>query len=170
MAGRKSMAEEWLEPEKLLMIEGWARDKITNKDMAAKCIGIGERTFAEWIIRYPAIAAALKKGRAPVAEKIEKSLYDLCEVQEYTDTVIEEYQDAEGNVTGRHIRKTKRQMPPNTTAIIFALKNLKPEKWREKQNITINNGNELPQLYKALEAEEADDDVREANTEAEENI
>ena len=61
-------------------------------------------------------------------------------------------------------------MPPNTTAIIFALKNLKPEKWREKQNITINNGNELPQLYKALEAEEADDDVREANTEAEENI
>ena len=84
----------------------------------------------------------MKKGRAPVAEKIENSLYDLCDVQEYTDTVIEEYQDADGNVISRHIRKTKRQVAPNPTAIIFALKNLKAGKWREKQDINVNNQQE----------------------------
>lgn len=137
--GRKSLAEEWITPDNLLLIEGLARDGKTNKDIAEKHIGINERTFANWIVKYNSINSALKKGRAPVAEKVEKSLYDLCQVQEYTDTVIEEYQDADGNVTSRHVRKSKRQVPPNPTAIIFALKNLKAEKWREKQVVSVNN-------------------------------
>lgn len=166
--GRKSRINEWLEPDKLLLIEGWARDKITNKDIAENYIGINERTFANWIIKYDSINSALKKGRAPVAEKIENSLYDLCEVQEYTDTIIEEYQDADGNVTGRHIRKTKRQVAPNPTAIIFALKNLKSSKWREKQEIKVDNLSELPKLYDALK--ENDDDVRETVSEAKKDI
>ena len=165
---KKSLAEEWLTPDNLILLEGLARDKYTDKDIAKNYIGIAERTFSDWKVRYPAITAALKKGRAPVAEKIENSLYDLCEVQEYTDTIIEEYQDADGNVTGRHIRKTKRQVAPNPTAIIFALKNLKSSKWREKQEIKVDNLNELPKLYDALK--ENDDDIRETVSEAKKDI
>lgn len=134
----KGKYQEWLTEDGLLTIEGYARDGLTDKDIAEKKIGVSESTFSSWKVRFSVISETLKKGRKPVAEKVENSLYDLCQVQEYTDTIIEEYQDAKGNVTGRHIRKTKRQVAPNPTAIIFALKNLKPDKWREKQDLNIN--------------------------------
>ena len=141
--GRKSQAAEWLTEDGLLLLEGYARDKMTDKDIAEKIIGIAERTFSDWKVRYSAISAALKKGRAPIVEKIENSLYALCEVQEYTDTIIEETQDPDGKVVSRHIRKTKRQVPPNTTAIIFALKNLKGVKWRDKQEVSVRDQTEI---------------------------
>ena len=150
------MAEEWLEPDKLLLIEGWARDKITDKDIAEKFIGISDRSFRTWKEKYPSFTSALKKGRAPIAEKIENSLYDLCETQEYTDTVIEEYYDKDNVMTSRHIRKVKRQVPPNTTAIIFALKNLKAQKWREKQTVTVEDkrNGQLADLIEGLKEDD----------------
>lgn len=156
--GRKSLADEWLTEDSLLKLEGLARDKITDKDIALNYIGVAERTFTEWKAKYPAIVTALKKGRAPIAEKVETSLYDLCEVQEYIDTIIEEFYDSSNKLVSRHIRKTKRQVPPNPTAIIFALKNLKPGKWREKQQIALNadNNGMLADLIDGLKQKETE--------------
>lgn len=124
---------------------------MTDKDISAK-IGVNENTFAHWKMQYAPIKEALKKGRAPLAEKIENSLYDLCEVQVYTDEITEIYKDANGNVTSSHVRRIKREVAPNTTAIIFALKNLKSHKWRDKQEIKndIKLEAETPKLYEAL--------------------
>lgn len=152
MAGRKNGADEWLTEDGLLVLEGWARDGITDKDIAEKQIGISERAFCMWKNKYPSIVSALKKGRAPVMEKVEKSLYDLCQVQKYTETVEEITEDEFGKKR-KHIRKITRETPPNPTAIIFALKNLKPHKWRDKQEIKGSFGleTEVPKLYAALE-------------------
>lgn len=142
----------------MLLLEGYARDKMTDKDIAEKKIGIAERTFTDWKARYSAIAAALKKGRAPIAEKIENSLYDLCDVQTYTDEITEIYKDADGNIISSHIRRIKREVPPNVTAVIFALKNLKAGKWRDKQEVKndIKLEAEAPKLYEALKNPAAD--------------
>ena len=128
MAGRKSGASDWLTEDSLLLIEGWARDGLTDKDIAQKMIGVAESTFCRWKNENPQIVKALKKGRAPVAEKIEKSLYDLCQVQTYVDIVEEITEHPDGTQT-KHKRKTTRQVPPNPTAIIFALRNLKRHRW-----------------------------------------
>lgn len=149
---RPSKASEWLEPDNLILIEGWARDGLTDKDIAEKRIGIGERTFTDWKSRFSAISAALKKGREPIAEKVEQSLYDLCQTQEYTDVITEETQDADGNVTGRKIKTTVRQVPPNPTAIIFALKNLKAYKWKDKpvEAVNVEDTEQIDEMSKSL--------------------
>lgn len=150
MAGRKNGADEWITEDGLLVLEGWARDGMTDKDIAEKQIGINEATFCRWKNKFPQIVQALKKGRAPVMEKVEKSLYDLCQVQKYIETIEEITEDANGRKR-RHIRKITRETPPNPTAIIFALKNLKPHKWRDKQEVrTTALENEVPKLYEAL--------------------
>lgn len=162
--GSKGKYSDWIAEEGLLMIEGWARDGLTDKDIAEKRIGISDRTFADWKSRFPAISSCLKKARIPIAEKIENSLYNLCQTQEYTDTVVEEFYDKDNKLVSRHVKKTLRQVPPNPTAIIFALKNLKAEKWREKQdtNINVNHNGKLADLIDGLKAD--NDDIHEETT------
>ena len=128
MQGRKSRADEWLTEDGLLLLEGFARDGLTDKDIAEKKIGVSEQTFCTWKSRYSLIPLALKKGRAPVAEKIEKSLYDICQTQTYTETIEEITEHPDGTKT-KHIKKRKYEVPPNVTALIFALRNLKRQKW-----------------------------------------
>lgn len=149
-AGRKSGAEEYLTDDGLLMLEGWARDGLTDKDIAEKKLHIGERTLTAWKSRYSAIRAALKKGRAPVAEEIENTMYDMCRVQTYKDVVEEITTDANGKVISKHKRITTREVAPNPTLIIFAMKNLKPNKWRDRQIVNVDGEGQLAKLIDGL--------------------
>lgn len=148
--GRRSLASEYLTDDGLLLLEGWARDGLTDKDIAEKKIGINESTFCRWKLRHSTILQALKKGRAPVAEKIEKSLYDMCQKQTYKDVVEEITTDKNGNIVSKHKRITTREVAPNSTAVIFALKNLKPDRFRDKQVIESNAEGQLASLIDGL--------------------
>lgn len=130
--GRKSGAEEWITEDGLLYIEGWAREKLTDKQIAENRIGVAERTFTAWKQRYPAIVTALKKGRKPVSIETENNLYKCCDVMELKETIEEITKDGEGNVVSIHKKVITRQVAPNITAIIFTLKNLNPDKWQDK--------------------------------------
>lgn len=153
---RKGMYEDYLTEDGLLLLEGWARDGITDKDIAEKHIGVNESTLCRWKNDHPKILQALKKGRAPIVEKIENSLYDMCQKQTYKDVVEEITTDGNGNVISRHKKIVTKEVPPNPTAIIFALKNLKPGKWRDKQVIEANAEGQLAQLIDGLKEPEKD--------------
>ena len=45
MAGRKSGAVEWLTKDGLLLLESFARDGLTDKQIAEHKVGVSERTF-----------------------------------------------------------------------------------------------------------------------------
>ena len=49
----------WLTPEGLLLIEGWARDGLTDEEIA-KNMGIGIRTLYDWEKRFPQILQSIK--------------------------------------------------------------------------------------------------------------
>ena len=66
----KGKYQEWLTPEGLLKIEGWARDGLVDKQIAAN-IGVSERTFTDWKSKYSAISSALKKGKEVVDRQVE---------------------------------------------------------------------------------------------------
>ena len=53
--------KDWLTEEGLLLIEGWARDGLTN-DQIAHNIGIARGTLYEWQKTYPDFKDALKRG------------------------------------------------------------------------------------------------------------
>ena len=64
---------EWLTEDGLLMIEGWARDGLTDEQIAGN-MGIAYSTFREWCKSQPALSAALKRGKAPVDIQVENAL------------------------------------------------------------------------------------------------
>lgn len=70
---RPSKAPEWLEREKLILLQGWARDGCTD-EMLAERIGISLTTLYEWKRRYPQFTDAIKKGKEVVDYAVENAL------------------------------------------------------------------------------------------------
>ena len=136
-AGAKGYIDDWLTEEGLLRIEGWARDGLTDKQIAELKIGIAERTFSKWKARYEAINTALKKGKAPADTLVENMLYKRAIGFTTTETIEEIYE--EDGVQRKHVRKVTREVPPDTTAQIYWLKNRKPKQWRDKRETEITN-------------------------------
>lgn len=122
----KGKYEYWLTPEGLLKIEGWARDGLTDEQIA-KNIGISRSTLNVWKDRYSDISDALKKGKDIIDRQVENALLKRALGYEYEE-VKEKFED--GVITERTV--TKKEVVPDTTAQIFWLKNRKPDKWRDK--------------------------------------
>lgn len=114
------------------MIEGWARDGLTDKQIAEK-IGVSERTFTDWKSRFPSISSVLKKGKDVVDRQVENALLKRALGYEYEE-VSEKFEG--GILTERKV--TKKQVVPDTTAQIFWLKNRKPSAWRDRAQVDID--------------------------------
>lgn len=127
--GAKGKYEEWITPDGLLQIRGWARDGYTDKQIASN-IGIAEHTFCDWKNRFPEIMSALKDGRRPVIEELEDALYKGATGYDVEEK-IEEITVAPDGTQQKHIRKTTRHIPIMPSLLIFALKNLKRGKFRD---------------------------------------
>ena len=124
----KGKYQEWLEHDNLLMIEGWARQGLTDEQIS-KNMSISYSTFREWKKKYSALSAALKKGKTPVDFEVENALLKRAMGFEYeeTETIIEEIDGKQR----KRIKKIKKVALPETSAIIFWLKNRMPEQWRK---------------------------------------
>ena len=122
----KGKYEYWISPEGLLVIEGWARDGLTDEQIAENA-GINPATLYVWKKKYPEISEALKKGKDVVDRQVENALLKRALGYEYEE-VKEKFEC--GIITERTV--TKKEVAPDTTAQIFWLKNRKPDKWRDK--------------------------------------
>ena len=69
----KGKYEYWLTLEGLLKLEGWARDGLTDEQIA-KNMGISRSTLNEWIKKYPDISDTLKRGKEIVDIQVENAL------------------------------------------------------------------------------------------------
>lgn len=128
----KGKYEYWLTPEGLLKIEGWARDGLTDEQIAENA-GINPATLYVWKKKYPEISETLKRGKEVVDRQVENALLKRALGYEYEE-VKEKF---EGNVmTERTV--TKKEVIPDVTAQIFWLKNRKREAWADRQNIELS--------------------------------
>lgn len=117
---------DWLENDKLILLEGWARDGLTDEQIA-KNIGIATSTFYEWKKKEIEFSEALKKGKEVIDFEVENAL--LKKALGYTITIKEEKLDKDGFV---HTLEKDVHIPPDTTAQIFWLKNRKPNNWKDR--------------------------------------
>lgn len=69
----KGKYEKWLKEENLLLLEGWARDGLTDEQVA-KNMGISVKTLFNWKTSYLPILQALKKGKEVVDYEVENAL------------------------------------------------------------------------------------------------
>lgn len=69
----KGKYEKWLTEEGLTLLAGWARDGLTDEQIAEK-IGISRSTLNEWKNKYPKIADTLSKNKEVVDYQVEGAL------------------------------------------------------------------------------------------------
>ena len=140
----KSKAEKWLEPDGLLRIEGWARDGLTEEQIA-KNMGVSRSTLSDYKVKYPDILRAIKNSKEVADREVENALFNKAtgytvklkkpmkvrhvEYDEQTGRKIAEYERIEYIEEEVHV-------PADTTAQIFWLKNRKPNEWRDKVTVT----------------------------------
>lgn len=131
----KGKYQEWLEPEKLILIEGWARDGLTDEQIAVK-MKIGVRTLYEWKEKYPQISQSLKKGKKVVDCMVENALLKRALGYSYKETTRELVIDKKTGKSELKVTKVvEKEVVPDTTAQIFWLKNRKSEEWRDKRQV-----------------------------------
>lgn len=70
----KSKATEWLTEEKLIVLRGWARNGLTDEQIAHN-MGIGVSTLYEYKKRHIEIRESLKENKEVADLAIENALY-----------------------------------------------------------------------------------------------
>lgn len=67
--------EYWLTADGLTLLQGWARDGLTD-DQIAHNLGVSRSTLTEWKKRFPDISDTLKKGKEVVDYEVENALLE----------------------------------------------------------------------------------------------
>ena len=151
----KGKYEQWLNEEGLLQLEAWARNGLTDEQIAAN-MGITRSTLNEWKKKYSDISDTLKRGKDIVDIQVENALLKRALGYTYIETTqerVDDYDPHTGLKTGSHMEVTKtvtKEVQPDTTAQIFWLKNRKPDTWRDKRDVgiegTLNTTNPFADL------------------------
>lgn len=150
----KGKYEYWLTQEGLLKLEAWARDGLIDEQIAEN-IGINTSTLYEWKKRYPEISESLKKGKEVVDIQVENALLKRALGYEYTEVTREVCENAEtGKMELRVTKKVTKEVIPDTTAQIFWLKNRRPDKWRDKQDVELSGEVKTNNPYAGLTTDE----------------
>lgn len=134
----------WITEEGCLQLQGWAKDGLTDKDIAHN-IGINPQTLYEWKLKYPQIAQALSEGKDVADRRVENALYKRALGFEYDETktvtrIVNGKIDMDAEVT-----KTHKIIVGDVTAQIIWLKNRKPE-WRRGEDRDNKHGEGVEDL------------------------
>lgn len=123
--------EYWLTSEGLLKLEAWARNGLTDEQIAGNA-GIAVSTLYEWKKTYVEISEVLKRGKEVVDIQVENALLKRALGYSYTEKKTENGPD------GKKVTVTVKEVIPDTTAQIFWLKNRRPDVWRDKQDVHVD--------------------------------
>ena len=139
----KGKYEQWLTEEGLLQLEAWARNGLTDEQIAAN-IGISRSTLNEWKNRFSDISDTLKRGKEIVDIQVENALLKGALGYTYKETTREAQFNPQTEQYEMVVTKeVTKEVVPDTTAQIFWLKNRKPEEWRDKKDVehsgSVNN-------------------------------
>ena len=134
----KGKYEEWLTDEGLLKLEAWARDGLTDEQIAHN-MGIVPKTLYRWKAQNSQICHTLKKGKEVVDIQVENALLKRALGYKYKETTREQRfnqqtEEFEFIVT----KEVTKEVAPDTTAQIFWLKNRKPAEWRDRKGENID--------------------------------
>ena len=145
-AGKRGKYEDWITDDGLLKVQGWARDGLSNEQIAHN-MGITFQTLYKWQDKYSELREALKKGKEVVDREVENALLKRAMGYETVEEVEEPVEDKEtGEVQMRVTKRVKKQVAPDVTAQIFWLKNRKPAEFRDKHDVEFKG--ELPVILR----------------------
>lgn len=134
----KGKYEQWLTPEGLGCVEAWARDGLTDEQLARK-MGISRETLRVWAKQYSGISGAVSRGRSGARELIENAL--MQKACGYTKTVKEPVKVRQRIWNPQTLHMEEREevvqaereihIPPDPRAAQFWLTNRNRDRWAE---------------------------------------
>ena len=133
----KSKYETDVKP-RLVEIEAWKRDGLTDEQIF-KNLGISRDSFYRYKDKYSEFSDALKKGKEVADIEVENALFKRAIGYKYKE-VIKEVKEIDGKKT-TYVKEVIKEMPGDVGAQIFWLKNRKSSKWKDKQDIDIEDNN-----------------------------
>ncbi len=138
----------WLEPDNLLRLQAWARNGLTDEQIAHN-IGISVGTLYDWKKRHHEISEALKRGKEVVDIEVENVLLKRAKGYNYEEITQERIGDPETGDAKLVVTKVvTKHMAPDVTAIIFWLKNRLAKDWRDKREIDHSGEINIAQVLK----------------------
>ena len=121
---------EWISENGLLKIKAWARDGLTEEQIAHN-IGVQRSTLSNWKVKYPEILDALKSGKEVADIIVENALFKRATGYDVEETRTEASM-SDVSATSKKMVKIKKHIAPDVAAAIFWLKNRKPAQWRDR--------------------------------------
>ena len=113
----------------------------TNETLA-KSLGIGLTTFKRILKDYPEkMKELLKEGKQEADFKVESELFRRAIGYDCEESKTIVAVDEKGNATPARVEKTKRHIPGDVTAMIYWLKNRKPDAWKDR-NFVVHEGDQ----------------------------
>ena len=98
----------------------------------AEAFGVSVRTVYNWKKAHPEFLQALNECKGKADEAVVESLYArACGLTKRTTKKVREVIDADGNKV-KLTELIEETLPPDTTAMIYWLKNRQPELWRDR--------------------------------------
>lgn len=162
--------QEWLQKNKLILLEAWARDGLSDEQIA-KNMGIATSTYYEWKKKYVEFSEALKKNKEIVDIEVENAMHKKA--LGYNVPIRKAFKVKEVLYeNGKKIKETEKieyadeemHIPADTTAQIYWLKHRQREKWGEKEVPNNNDVNEritnIANLLNNPHPNRSDDDVQ----------
>ncbi len=105
----------------------------TNENIA-NFFGVSIASIEKWIAEKPEFSGALKEGRELADAEVAQRLYSRA--TGYSHKAVKIVADAKTGA--EHIVPYTEHYPPDTTACIFWLKNRRPDLWRDKRELSVD--------------------------------
>ena len=122
-----------------LLAEALASKGLTEDKIAEK-MGVSLKTIANWKNEHEEFLHALKAGKEEPDDLVEKSLFARATGYTFDSEKIVVLSLGQGLGSETERVPIKEHCPPDVTAQIFWLKNRRPDRWRDKQEVEHTGG------------------------------
>lgn len=114
-----------------LLVKAFAKNGMTDVEIA-KELGIDEKTITNWKKKYKEFFLSLKEGKESKDDQVENSL-----LRRALGCTVKETRKGTSDKKGEYKEEIEREIAPETIACIFWLKNRRPGRWRDRQELSI---------------------------------
>lgn len=117
-------------------------------EMLADFFNVCVATLNNWKSIHPDFLASIKESKAALDSRVEKSLFERAMGYSHPE---EKVFCQNGEIT---VHETTKHYPPDSTSMIFWLKNRQPEKWRDKQEVELSERPLVKKTRKRFDGED----------------
>lgn len=117
------------------LITKLAREGMSIAEIAEQC-GITVKHLAIWRQRFKVVDHVITEGHLAAQVLIENKLYEMAlGLHQWDEVTTIEGADKDGKNGYVQTKKVTKRMKPSVEAQIFILKNVAPDKWKDRQEI-----------------------------------